>query len=262
MTAALRDVVARRRASVSSANGHLLGAPQSQRAVGTADAYGLLLITADYLDDVERVRIATENRVRSLEQVKANAIPPGLMTFWHEQVAAMQRLEAGATGQLTRAMRQHPLNPWVESMIGVGHKQLARLLSATGDPTSYIDPEEGYIERTLGMFRQYCGHGDPLRSSKRRGEQIEFSPEAKKRIWLIASSCIKHANSPYRSVYDAGREKYADAAHNAPCPRCGPAGKPAQRGSDLSDSHKHARALRLVGKAVLKDLYAEAKAVR
>ena len=235
----------------SSANGHIQFGHQSQDAVGAADPYSLLLITADYLDDIERVRIATENRVRSLEQVKN--VPAGLMTFWHEQENELQRLEAGATGQLERAMKRHPLNPWVKSMVGVGHKQLARLLAATGDPAE---------RETLGQFRQYCGHGDPARSSKRTGEQVEFSPEAKKRIWLIAASCIKFANSPYRPIYDAGREKYADAVHTQPCKRCGPAGKPAQPGSELNDGHKHARALRLVGKAILKNLYSEAKKVK
>lgn len=236
-------------ASNGSANGHRRHESHMSTAVD-ADPYSLLLITADYLDDVERVRIATENRVRSLEQVKN--IPTGLMTFWYEQVAATQHLETSATKQLERAMKKHPLNPWVESMVGVGHKQIARLLAATGDPAE---------RETLGQFRQYCGHGDPARSSKRRGEQIEFNPEAKMRIYLIAAQCIKYAQSPYRPVYDAGREKYADALHPGPCLRCGPAGKPAQKGSELNDGHKHARAIRLVAKAILKDLYAAAKEV-
>lgn len=68
----------------------------------------------------------------------------------------------------------------------------------------------------------------------------------------------RRAITPYGKVYIDGRAKYADAVHNHPCPRCGPIGKPAPAGSPLSDAHKHARALRLVAKAILKDLWREA----
>lgn len=50
------------------------------------------------------------------------------------------------------------------------------------------------------------------------------------------------------------------AVHQMPCIRCGPAGKPAPAGSPLSDGHKHARALRAVAKAVLKNMWREARA--
>lgn len=56
-----------------------------------------------------------------------------------------------------------------------------------------------------------------------------------------------------------GREKYADAKHPADCVRCGPKGKPALAGSDLSDGHKHARAIRLTAKEILKDLWIESR---
>jgi len=65
--------------------------------------------------------------------------------------------------------------------------------------------------------------------------------------------------SPYRLVYDAARAKYADAVHPAQCVRCGPAGSPALAGSKLSDAHKLARALRAVSKAIVKDLWREAR---
>jgi len=65
--------------------------------------------------------------------------------------------------------------------------------------------------------------------------------------------------SPYRLVYDAARAKYADAVHPSQCVRCGPAGSPALAGSKLSDAHKLARALRAVSKAIVKDLWREAR---
>jgi hypothetical protein len=78
------------------------------------------------------------------------------------------------------------------------------------------------------------------------------------RLYLISVSIVK-AGGPYREIYDGGRTKYADAVHQVECKRCGPAGLPAQPGSALSDGHKHARALRLVSKTILRDLWREAK---
>lgn len=81
------------------------------------------------------------------------------------------------------------------------------------------------------------------------------------RTWLIATSCVKNANSPYRAVYDAAREKYADATHAVACRRCGPEGSPAPIGSPLSAAHQHARAIRAMCKEILRDLWREARAM-
>lgn len=92
-----------------------------------------------------------------------------------------------------------------------------------------------------------------------RGQRANWSTTAKMRAYLIAESCIKQRTSPFRVVYDDARTKYADAVHDMPCVRCGPAGNPAPAGSPLSDGHKHARAMRAVSKALLKELWRESK---
>jgi hypothetical protein len=114
-----------------------------------------------------------------------------------------------------------------------------------------------------------------------RGQRANWSSTAKMRAFLIAESCMKqlkrtcpadeeagyatHADdcecSYYRKVYDAARQKYADATHNVECVRCGPKGKPAPAGSPLSRKHKQARALRIVAKELLKDLWREARRI-
>jgi hypothetical protein len=92
-----------------------------------------------------------------------------------------------------------------------------------------------------------------------RGQKANWSGTAKMRAHLVAVSCMKCMDSPYRKVYDDAREKYAEAVHDLPCPQCGPKGQPAQPGTPLSDGHKHHRALRAVAKEVLEDLWREAK---
>jgi hypothetical protein len=239
---------------------------------GLADAE--LLIFADALDDLERVRIATENRVRSLRQMK------GLAGSKEEarlqgMVEAICNLEHQAELDLKRVVRTHPLGPWVKRTKGVGEKQGARLLAAIGNPYWHAQQNR---PRTVSELWAYTGYhvvpGDPDHSGsgtqsppvgvapfRRRGTKANWSSTAKMRAFLVAESCIKKSDSPYRPVYDAGREKYADAVHQVECKRCGPAGKPAQPGSPLSAGHQHARAMRLVSKAILRDLWIEAKAL-
>jgi hypothetical protein len=261
----------------------------------------LLALLADVLDDLERTRIANENRLRQLtrDEADSDGEERGFgLTLDQPQVAALAdvvtalgKLEHQSTLNLQRAVRKHPLGPWVKATVGVGEKQGARLLAAIGDPywnTLHDRP------RLVSELWAYCGlhvlpaaqsarethtgsggggkQGDPGHSpavthsgpagvapTRARGQRANWSTVAKTRAYLIAESCIKQARSPYRAVYDDGRTKYADAIHAAPCRRCGPSGKPADTGTPLSAGHQHARAMRLVMKELLRDLWSESK---
>lgn len=207
-------------------------------------------------------------------------------------VAALAKAEHDAVLQLQRQMRRHPLGAWVKATVGVGEKQAARLLATIGDPWWNDLHERPRTVSELWAYSGYhvlpvsqahpgpqdsnaggastCGdpdHGEPgahevrvgVAAVPRRGQRANWSATAKSRAYLIAESCIKQAASPYRPVYDAGRAKYADTVHPAECRRCGPAGRPALKGSPLSAGHQHARALRLVAKRILLDLWREAR---
>lgn len=271
-----------------------------------------LALGADVVDDLEKVRIANENRLRQLTRTEADADGEERgfgLTEDHPDVARLAALvgmlgeaEHKAVLNLQRLLRKHPLAPWLKAQKGIGEKQAARLLAVIGDP--YIRPEltraDGTVEpsrpRTVSELWAYAGYhvmnfpadqslndaqgrsvggdqtGHPDQSSadahtgnvgvapkRQRGQRANWSTVAKTRTYLIAESCIKNRQSPFRIVYDDTRAKYADATHAAPCARCGPSGKPALAGSPLSDGHKHARAMRAVSKAVLKEIWREAK---
>ena len=272
----------------------------------------LLALAADVLDDLEKVRIANENRLRqltrSVEDSDGETRGFGLDEA-HPDVARLAALvdmladaEHKAALNLGRLMRRHPLGPWVQSTNGIGVKQGARLIASVGDP--YIRPEitreDGTVEpsrpRLVSELWAYAGYhviktpvsghiasasqedyaadgpghpGQPtcddhsmlagVAPKRQRGQHANWSATAKMRAYLVAVSCMKHLDSPYRKTYDDTREKYAEAVHQVPCVRCGPSGKPAPAGTALSDGHKHARALRAVAKAVLKDLWREAR---
>lgn len=225
-----------------------------------------LALSADVLDDLERVRIANENRLRQLTRSVADSDGEergfGLDES-HPDVARLAVLvyelaksEHKATLNLNRLMRAHPLGPWVASMPGVGEKQAARLLASIGDP-AWNDLADDW--RTLRQLYSYCGYGDAATQVRRKGQKSNWDTDAKMRCYLIAVSCVKVGRGPFREVYDEGRARYDGALHESECKRCGPAGKPAVPGSPISAGHQHARAVRLVSKAVLRGLWREAR---
>ena len=244
----------------------------------------LLTLASITLDDLEKLRIAQENRYRSLTThgTSEGGVEWGFgLDDTDPQVAqagamvdAIKALEHQGELQLNRLMRKHPLGPWVKAQRGIGEKQAARLLGIIGDP--YINAATGQ-PRTVSQLWAYCGlHTLPARhpgsdtqmslaggeynvaARRRKGEKANWSDDAKKRAWLIAVSCMK-AGGPYRDVYDTRKAATEGRVHAAECVRCGPAGKPAQIGSPWSDGHRHADALRITSKAILRDLWRESR---
>jgi len=121
----------------------------------------LLALASDVLGDLEKVRIANENRLRQLtrstEDSDGETRGFGLDEN-HPDVARLAALvamlaetEHKATLNLARLMRNHPLGPWVRAQKGIGEKQAARLLAAIGDP--YIRPEFDRADGTVEPSR-------------------------------------------------------------------------------------------------------------
>lgn len=239
-----------------------------------------LALAADVVDDLERVKIANQNRLRTLtaqdEYGHGMSIEHPDVKRLAALVKALEDAEHQATLNLARVMRHHPLGEWVKASKGVGEKQAARLLAAIGDP--YWNDLHNRPRRLRELYA-FCGMnvvgtsahdanesqgkiGAGAAPTKQRGERVTWNPDARMRLWLIASKCVMVGHGgPYRTIYDEGRLKYADALHAEECKRCGPKGKPAQPGSPLSASHQHARAVRLIAKQILRDLWTAAKTI-
>lgn len=213
--------------------------------------YSMLALVADSLDDFEGARIAMRNRVDALIRLGGGGSPE--VARLQGTADGLRALEHSLELELKRTLRKLPLGAWVKRTVGVGEKQGARLLAAIGDPGK---------RDTVSQLWAYCGYHvvAGVAPSRTRGQRANWNATAKIRAYLVAESCMKHRGSPYRAVYDDGKAKYAEAVHVHPCRRCGPAGRPAVVGSPLSDGHKHARALRLVAKSILRDLWIEARA--
>ena len=277
--------------SARSSGANDVASPQTPFAPSAAH----LRIYADTLGDFETTRIAMSNRLRALEAEGLGDSPEHARL--RGVLEGLQALEHGVELELKRALRKHPLGPWIKATVGIGEKQGARLLAAIGDP-AWNDLHDR--PRTLGELWAYCGyhtlpagnhtggethsrgatspaasirgagdqhladaHGTGVprtAASRKRGEKINWNTDAKMRAFLVAESCMKQRSSPYRAVYDATRAKYDGALHDVPCRRCGPSGHPAEVGSPLSPGHQHARAIRAVAKEVLRDLWIQARA--
>lgn len=191
-----------------------------------------LLFCAEYLDDIEKVRIATENRARSMQEDSIDT------QFYDKQVEAFQNLEHEAVLNLQKVMKRHPLGKWIEKTKGVGLKQGARLIASIGDITyNHLDdrPRRGPAE-----LWAFCGYRPDQK--RKKGVKSNWNPTAKMRAFLIAESCIKQRESPYRAVYDKARESWENR--------------------ETSDGHKHNHALRVTAKAILKDLFLEARKIQ
>lgn len=244
-------------------------ASDAQKATAPAQLDPVLFVLADSLDDLERTRIANENRVRQLTYTGTDA--DGQMRGFGmdasvPQVAqlagivdALRKLEKQAERALTKHLRLHPLYPWITATVGVGEKQGARLLAAIGDPywnTSHDRP------RTVSQLWAYCGlhvlpgpttqDAPPVQAAsvpgvaakRQRGVRANWSGTAKMRAYLVARSCMQQAASPYRSTY-VGRR-----AHTAVT-------RP-----EWTPGHSHNDALRVTAKAVLRDLWHESRRIR
>jgi hypothetical protein len=265
--------------------------------------YGMLGVFAAQVDDLETMRIASAHRYRTLatDAVDKDDVVRGLnlgvdhpaSVRLREVVGGMDALEKQAIKNLENLMKKSDWWGWIQQAKGVGAKQLARLLSAIGDPYWHAVEER---PRRVGELWAYCGYhavpvgddGKVISSDKTSGDghqyaenhvvgavpgtdfyqaaprrqkgiQANWSEDARKRAWLIANSCLKQRSGKYREVYDDTRRKYEEGVHKVACIRCGPAGSPAAIGTPLSLGHQHGRALRMVSKTVLKDLWIEAR---
>ena len=247
-------------------------------------------ICADVVQDLEDVRKANENRLRTLTAPRDQhghgmSIEHPDVKRLSDIVAAISAAEHQAVLNLQRVMRKHPLGPFVKNSKGVGEKQAARLLASINDP--YWNDLHNRPRKLRELYR-FCGmdvvnssahyppdgqrsYGAGVAPSKQRGEKVRWSPDARMRLWLVANQCVKEPGTSwpdgpqpkwrYREVYEQGRNKYADSVHSTECKRCGPKGKPALEGSPLSAAHQHARAIRLICKAILRDLWEESKRI-
>jgi hypothetical protein len=138
-------------------------------------ADSLLEIRSAIVDDLEKVLIAQENRLRQMTRTASDSdgrqrgfgLPPD-----HADVRRLalncdvQREELGeAIRDLEWRIHRNPLYPWIKAQKGIGDKQGARLLAAIGDPYWHVRQDR---PRTVSELWAYSGlHTLPLDQTTR-----------------------------------------------------------------------------------------------
>jgi len=226
----------------------------------TSSVAAELLFFSALLDDIEQVRKATANRIGALEREGVGTLP-----IYQQQLESLEQIEHQAVLALQRAMRKHPLGPWVKRTVGIGEKQAARLIAAIGDLTiraAQYDRETGEMTEPARPRRgpaelwAYCGYRPDQK--RRKGVQSNWNADAKMRAHLAAEAAIK---AGIRKADGCDDTDGYDVAHRVPVTPYGARYLTARRSwadRDVSDLHKHNHALRCVAKAILKDMWREA----
>jgi len=166
-----------------------------------------LYLAAQFLDSVEQVRIATENRVRDRER-------RGLTTRerlrWERDLGAMRALERTAILDLTRMLAAHPLGPWVQGVHGIGEKSCARFLATVGNPV--WNGAEGRPRRGPGELFAYLGQD--VRNGKaprrQRGVASNWNGQARARLKIITDAIVTQPDSPFHERYRRAKAYYVE----------------------------------------------------
>lgn len=245
-------------------------------------AFDQLGVYAECLADTMQHRIAVQNRLRS-GTVPEDVVAEILADLDHTE----KLLRKGMVAAFRTAAPE--VAAWTRDTVGLGESTMARLLGVIGHPVvarphhwegeganRTLVADEPFL-RSVSQLWSYCGHGDPARR-KRKGMTADDamalgSPRAKTLVFMLAESCMKakgsqpiHAaqptgasaengtddarsctepgerarrRSPYRDTYDNRRQVTADR--------------------DWTDGHRHADALRITGKTILRDLWVVAR---
>lgn len=243
--------------------------------------YDTLNMMTAQLDDLETLRIAVSNRLRILTtpldkmdkdgQTRGfglvHGVDPELPPVEHT-LAETIRLEAYYIKEIEAYMRKSPWADFLKDPMtkGVGAKQLARLLGATGDPAWHVAQDR---PRRVSELWSYCGYSVVNGAAPRRekGKKANWSQDARSRARMIAEKTLIPKGHYYTDIYLPTKAHYQGAVHTRECAQCGKAadkktgapGVPALPTTPLKPGHIHARALRAVSKELLKDLWIEAR---
>ena len=172
--------------------------------------YLSLRAIAEVYEDVQRVRIAVENRIAQGRK-RELTIDGDLIATQLDGLHLSEKKLALLLARTYRANVPASIREWQKEMPGIGEHLLARLLGAIGDPSwAVIHAWEGAGKerqlivvgeraRRVSDLWSYCGHGDAKRK-RVKGMTAEEAmslgnPRAKMLVHLLAEACIKQVGT-------------------------------------------------------------------
>lgn len=269
---------------------------ESHDSPGVAGEFLNLRIWAESYADAQQTRIALVNRM------ERGGIDADLLTGHRDLLEASENaFRLAMVRTYRRIVRTHmpAVETWQKESFGIGEHLLARLLGHLGhpviaEPYAWFDSApaghaciaercgERHLvalepfERSLRQLWAYCGHGAPER--RRRGmSQADAlglgSPRCKMLVHLLAEATIKVTppGEPTKAMRNAAGSPESTTAATAIAEsardkfyyrRIYDARKAATADREWTDGHRHADALRIVGKEILRDLWTTARRTR
>jgi len=146
----------------------------------------------------QKIRIASENRLRALIQ-QADQGPESV--FLNVLLNRFAEIEKDITKQMGKAVKQHPVWPWLSGVKGLGPKLSTKLLG--------LIPEDISSFTTVSKLWRYAGLAviDGKAERPKKGEKLHYNIRLKTTMYLIGMSMIK-TKSPYKLVYDRAKAYY------------------------------------------------------
>lgn len=243
------------------------------------------------LDDLEKVRIASENRYRILTtneadkdgEVRGFGLDPNNKSVKRIRDVADKIAEAekDAIKALELTMKGSALLPWIEEQKGAGLKTMGRFLSCIGDP--FYHYQRG-TARVLPELWAYCGlhtvmpegesdNNKREAARRRKGQKANWDMEARKRLYVITESLVKQGVRKAAMVDDEGNTILDENGEPKMC-RYGITKwgdiyvARRERNSELhgpdsevpwTDAHSDMDAKRILGREFLRDLWKESR---
>ena len=157
-----------------------------------------LRFLADLYMQAQKIRIANENRKRSLDQGADDGYEA---KFLEDLIFRFSDIEDVITKRMSKAIQLHPTYYWLKHVKGIGGVLATKLIG-------YL-PQDIESFSTVSKLWRYCGLAviDGKAEKNVKGEKSHFSTKLKTVLYLIATSMIK-SRSPYRRIYDDAKAYY------------------------------------------------------
>ena len=152
-----------------------------------------LRIFVESFYDMQKLRIAVENRIRSYTSA-------GLIEYINPELAManLKGAEKELEKEITTLIKQHPLwKTFFVDVKGIGPIMAAGLIAWRDDISK---------ARTVSAFWKYHGLS-PTQGKRKKGEKLDYNPKAKTHAWKCGMQLLR-AKGAYSHVYYDSKAKY------------------------------------------------------
>lgn len=160
-----------------------------------------LRFLADMYMQAQKMRVASENRARAVEQ-GADEAEQGQYAFLSGLGPRFKGIEDMVFKRMSGSVQDHPAWPWLSRVRGIGPTLATKLLGIVTDIECH---------KTMSSLWRMAGLAVKDGHAERRvkGEKLKYSPRLKVTMFLIGDSFIK-LNSPFKRHYDDAKKLYKE----------------------------------------------------